>query len=74
MGALKGRGIKLESWCKTHGISSSVVRSYTYGLNAGPQSQKLLNKLIDDAGRDAVLSMYKHRLFEEAELFMKAAA
>lgn len=27
MGALKGRGIKLEVWCKEHGISSTSVRT-----------------------------------------------
>lgn len=73
MGALKGRGIKFEVWCKGAGISSSVARSYTYGLNAGPRSKDMLDKLIDDAGREVVLALYKHRLTEEAKAFGVAA-
>ncbi|WP_299152022.1 hypothetical protein [uncultured Tateyamaria sp.] len=74
MGALKGRGIKLEEWCKDRGISSTTVRTYTYGLNAGPRSKKTLDKLIDDAGRDVVLSLYSYRLLQQAEEFNRWAA
>ncbi|KPN64286.1 hypothetical protein SAMN04488527_101289 [Aliiroseovarius crassostreae] len=73
MGALKGRGVKLEDWCKENGITSPTVRTYTYGLNAGPRSKEMLEKLIDDAGRESVLAMYQHRLFEQAEQFKKAS-
>lgn len=74
MGALKGRGIKLEDWCKENGITSTTVRTYTYGLNAGPRSKKALDKLIDAAGRETVLSMYSHRLLQQAEEFKRWAA
>ena len=74
MGALKGRGLSLESWCKTNGVLSQSVRHYTDGLNAGPRSQETLEKLIDDAGREAVLSMYAHRLHQQAKDFERWAA
>lgn len=74
MGALKGRGVKFESWCKENGVTSTTVRSYTYGLNAGPRSRKMLDKLINDAGREAVLSMYAHRLHQQADEFREWAA
>ena len=74
MGALKGRGIKFEDWCKSSGLTSTSVRTYTYGLNAGPRSKKTLEKLIDDAGRDSVLSMYAHRLKQQAAEFDQWAA
>lgn len=38
MGALKGRGVKFETWCNENGVTSTSVRTYTYGLNAGPKS------------------------------------
>ncbi len=73
MGALKGRGLKLEDWCKENGITSTTVRSYTYGLNAGPRSKEMLEKLIKDAGRESVLSMYEHRLLKQADEFRRAS-
>lgn len=69
MGALKGRGISLASWCDENEVSRQAIRTYTYGLNAGPKGEALLSKLIDDAGRAAVVSMYAHRLKEEAQVF-----
>ncbi len=62
MGALKGRGVSFTGWCEANGILSQSMRAYTYGINSSPKSEKVLNKLIDDAGREAVLSMYFHRL------------
>lgn len=50
IGALKGRGIKFQDWCRSHGLNSQNVRSYAYGINSGPQSAEPLEKLIDDAG------------------------
>ncbi len=74
MGALKGRGISYTSWCAEHGMKAQTLRSYTHGLNSGPKADPILQKLIDDAGRDVVLMLYQHRLFEEADQFRKVAA
>jgi lambda repressor-like predicted transcriptional regulator len=74
MGALKGRGLSLATWCDDNEIGRQTIRSYTCGVNAGPRSEELLNKLIDDAGRETVLSMYQHRLLQQAEEFKRWAA
>lgn len=73
MGALKGRGIKLEEWCRDNETGSQAIRAYTHGINSGPKSEKILNQLINDAGREVVMAMYSDRLFEQAEQFKKAA-
>ena len=74
MGALKGRGISLQKWCQDNDVNSQNIRAYTHGLNNSPTSDITLNKLIDDAGREAVLSMYQHRLLQQAEEFKRRAA
>ena len=74
IGALKGRGIKFQDWCRSHGLNSQNVRSYAFGINSGPQSAETLEKLIDDAGRDIVLALYHHRLREKAAEFERWAA
>ena len=74
MGALKGRGISYTSWCKEQDMGAQALRSYTFGINSSPKSEAVLDKLIDDAGRDVVLMLYQHRLFEQAEQFRKVAA
>jgi hypothetical protein len=74
LGALKGRGIKFEEWCRSHDLQSTRVRAYAFGINAGPQSAAVLEELIDDAGRDIVLALYHHRLREKAAEFDRWAA
>lgn len=74
IGALKGRGVKFEDWCRSHGMNSQRVRAYTFGINGGAKSEATLEKLIDDAGRDIVLALYHHRLREKAAEFERWAA
>jgi len=74
VGALKGRGIKFEEWCRQNKMSSQRVRQYAFGINAGPDSTATLEKLIDDAGRDIVLALYHHRLREKVAEFDRWAA
>lgn len=74
MGALKGRGISYTSWCEAKGMKAQTLRSYTHGLNSGPKADPLLEELIDDAGRDVVLMLYRHRLLEQADQFRAVAA
>lgn len=66
MGALKGRGHSLASWCDENDVGRQTIRTYTYGLNSGPNSDAVLQKLINDAGRETVISMYKRELLEQA--------
>lgn len=65
-GALRSRGTTLHEWCKSKGLSWSTVRQITFGMSAGPRSQGLLDRLIDDAGREVVTAAYRIRMDAEA--------
>ncbi len=53
-GAFRSRGTTLNDWCKTNNVPWSSIRSVTLGQSAGPRGQALLNRLIEDAGREVV--------------------
>lgn len=65
-GALRSRGITLNEWCRQKGVSITTVRQVTFGMSAGIRSQALLERLIDDAGREVVSAAYRVRMDAEA--------
>lgn len=74
VGALRSRGTSLAEWCKINDVKWNTLRSVTYGQSAGPRSQALLNRLINDAGREVVAVSYRTRMEAEARHLAKVAA
>lgn len=64
MGAFRARGTTFEAWCAAEGLKSTATRNVTHGQSHGPKGRKLLEKLIDDAGREIVQAAYEARLKE----------
>lgn len=66
-GVMRSRGTTLHEWCKNKGLAWSTIRQITFGMSAGPRSQALLDRLIDDAGREIVTAAYRTRMDAEAQ-------
>ncbi|MFV0409780.1 MAG: hypothetical protein ACK5LJ_08845 [Paracoccus sp. (in: a-proteobacteria)] len=73
MGALRSRGTSLNEWCTQRGYSITAVRQVTFGMSAGQRSKALLDRLIDDAGREIVSAAYRVRMDAEAQKLAEAA-
>lgn len=74
MAALRNSGVTLEAYARESGVPSEAARRSMYGLNAGPVSQKRLDALIDNAGREVVLGNYHRDLLRQAEAFKRWVA
>ena len=73
IGALRSSGSSLDGWCQANQVRSTTARSVTLGTSTGPKGTEMLNKIIDDAGRDIVTAAYTKRMVMEAEK-LKAVA
>ncbi|MDO5643630.1 MAG: hypothetical protein Q4G26_14750 [Paracoccus sp. (in: a-proteobacteria)] len=73
VGALKSQGKSLEGWPRRCGLSPSSVRNVTFGMSAGIRSRALLDRLIDDAGREVVSAAYRIRMDAEAQKLAQVA-
>ncbi len=72
-GALRSNGTTFGDWCKNNGLSITTVRNVTFGQSAGPRSKALLERLINDAGRDVVTVAYRARMDAEARSLARVA-
>ncbi len=72
-GALRAKGGNLSEWCKSNNLSVTTVRNVTFGQSAGPRSQGVLDRLIDDAGREVVAAAYRIRMDAEARKLAQTA-
>ncbi len=61
-GALRSKGITFQEWCKNNGLSITAARNVTFGQSAGPRSREVLDRLINDAGREVVAVSYRTRI------------
>ena len=66
MGALKGRGMTFGDWCEENGFHRHTARAATHGLTNGAAGKALVKRLVDDAGREVVVALYKQRLENQA--------
>jgi|GEM_PF-6132636 len=66
MGALKGRGMSFGQLCEDNDVHRHTARAATHGLTNGPAGKALVKTLVDAAGRDVVVALYKQRLDEQA--------
>ncbi len=67
VGAMRSRGSSLNEWCKNNGVAWTAVRQVTFGMSAGPRSHAMLDRLINDAGREVVTAAYRIRMDAEAQ-------
>lgn len=74
VGALRANGDTFQNWCKNNNMSVTGVRQVTFGQSSGPRSQALLDRLINDAGREVVTAAYRIRMDAEARKLARAAA
>lgn len=72
-GALRAKGSTFQEWCKNNGLSITAARNVTFGQSAGPRSRDVLDRLINDAGREVVAVSYRARMDAEAAKLAKAA-
>ena len=62
IGAFRANGDNFTDWCNRNGVTPAVARNATFGQSRGPNGQKLLDRLINAAGRDFVESAYARRI------------
>ncbi|MCF6432937.1 hypothetical protein [Leisingera sp. MMG026] len=67
VGVFRSSGTTLGAWCTEHEINPSKARTATYGQAGGPEGQKLLDRIIDAAGREMVERAYAERVKRHAE-------
>jgi hypothetical protein len=73
-GAFRARGTTLEGWCKASGFSGMNARGAALGISKSDEAKKLLELMIDAAGRDFVFQIYRDRVVEHAAQLQKGAA
>ena len=61
-GALRSKGTTFQNWCKINGLSITAARNVTFGQSAGPRSQAVLERMINDAGREVVATVVRAEL------------
>lgn len=62
VGIFKASGTAFEAWCRNSKITPNIGRNALLGANSGPSGQKLMQRLIDGAGRDVVEVAYRKRM------------
>lgn len=67
-GTFVSNGMTFERWCAANGVHPSTARNATHGQSGGNRGVALLNKMIDDAGREEVSAAYDRRMMAEARL------
>ena len=67
VGALRMRGTTFNGWCKENGIGTPTARAAAYGLSQTDASRKILEDMIEFAGRDFVRDAYRRRMAEHVE-------
>lgn len=73
-GAFRARGTTFEGWCKERGLSTMNARNAALGASKSDLAKKTLEQLIEGAGRDFVLKVYRDRVIEHAAQLQKGAA
>jgi hypothetical protein len=73
-GALKASGSSFDAWCIENEINRSSARQATYGQSGGDRGKAILERMINDAGREVVVLSYKARIEAEAKRLAEVAA
>lgn len=62
VGTFKSTGTTFSAWCKDADINETVARNALKGVSTGSQGQKMVERLIDGAGREVVELSYRVRM------------
>lgn len=72
-GAFRARGASLEARSTENGFTPMNVRNASFGVSRSDETRRVLDLVIDAAGREFVLKIYRDRLLEySAELKKRA--
>jgi hypothetical protein len=74
VGAFRARGLTFESWCKSVGITPTNARQATFGQSRGVNGQRILDRIIEEAGPEFIRDAYVRRVAEHYEQITKGAA
>lgn len=66
VGCLRSAGTNFDTWCRENRVHTSTARQATYGQSGGDSGKKLLNRLIEAAGREQVEVSYRSRIERHA--------
>lgn len=61
-GAFRTKGASLEAWSRENGLIPNTGRNALYGASSGAAAQRLVEKMVDAAGRDVVELAYRSRM------------
>lgn len=71
-GLLRARGTTFSEWCKDLDLKESSARNALYGQSGGKRGQKLLENVIERAGRNLVEQAYADRISNHADSVTEA--
>ena len=74
IGAFRARGTNFDTWCREHGVTPSIARNATFGQSRGPGGTKILEQMIEDAGREFVFDAYRRRMIDHVAQLKKGVA
>lgn len=73
-GAFRMQGTTLEQWCRSAGLKPMSVRYAMYGVIRSDVGLAAIEKAVEAAGRDVVISAYTRRMAEHVAAFQRVAA
>lgn len=73
VGCFRASGTTLEQWCQAQGVNRASAMSATFGRSGGERGKQLLDQMIADAGRSAVIEAYRRRMLAEAAKLERVA-
>ena len=73
-GAFRARGTSLEAWCKENGLTPMNVRNAAFGVSRTDAAKTTLDRVMDAAGREFILKIYRDRMLEHCAQLQKGVA
>ena len=61
-GCLTGQGDSISAWCRRNGVNQNYVRMIAFGAADGPKAREIREKMIEAAGLEPMLALYRDRL------------
>lgn len=73
VGCLRAAGTNMHRWCLENDVNLQAATNATFGRSGGPRGKELLDRMIDAAGREAVIESYRRRVLAEAAKLQQVA-
>lgn len=67
-GCMLSRGVTMTEWCRRNGLGVSYLRNIAFGAMSGPKASAVREKMIADAGREAMMALARQRMRHEGLL------